>query len=824
MKYHCFLVIILVPFILIDLFGQQGQTPLPEGTSLNGATQDQAWSNYSAAEFENEMKWRPPAGRTITAAGAKLDHDNEPVAWYVLLDDGSIYSFFRSDLQYFGGSLYFSYRGRISNVSSGGLRQLYGDDIYAISFTAVYVSRNDGTTWEIDTLGLSGARPRRLILDSLQNVYLATDAGLFKQGLTENVWNRVTSMTKNLSSVFVDRKNRWLFVGTENEGIFKSSNFGASWQSDSSGAGTSFISSFTDDLAGNIYANAGSRLFRSTGGTAPWVRIDANLLSKTANSFANISGVIGKQSLVASTNFGLYRSTDFGATWVDANRGIQADHAYGLMKLPSGRFIVATDLGLFYQSSANASWTKGYPTDLVQQFTYPMYRDKNGVLYTANSTDILKSTNEGTTWTIDNPGWTFALPSVPGRLYVDENGGQHYYPGQVFQTFSSNIYVKSGGNWVADQSGLTVSAGDVFFGFSSDGTGNLFLFRTSTSNATVARRALAGGAWSADTTGLGGKGVISMTKDLTGNMISGTSGGGIYRRANGTWTRISPPPTVSASNPYLLSVDSTGALFVAFSNDEQPNVFRSRGVYYTKDNGSTWTFAGLDSVGIRQLISSGDSTFALTVGRGVAVLRSTPVAQLDNLTPFLHFGNVTVGQSRDLTASIKNTGTSALTITSITSGHADFVPQQTGGTIGAQQSLAIPVRFTATTQTARLAPLVILSNSPTSPDTVRMLGSGVIASGIEKISGLPTEFSLSQNYPNPFNPSTIIQYGIPAEAVVKLEIFDLLGRQVASLVHEKQIPGFYQVSWHAGDLPTGIYFYHLQAGSFVQTKKLILLK
>ena len=90
--------------------------------------------------------------------------------------------------------------------------------------------------------------------------------------------------------------------------------------------------------------------------------------------------------------------------------------------------------------------------------------------------------------------------------------------------------------------------------------------------------------------------------------------------------------------------------------------------------------------------------------------------------------------------------------------------------------------------------------------------------------GIPAEFSLGQNYPNPFNPSTIIHYGIPDEAVVKLEIFDLLGRQVASLVHEKQIPGFYQVSWHAGDLPTGIYFYHLQAGSFVQTKKLILLK
>ena len=96
---------------------------------------------------------------------------------------------------------------------------------------------------------------------------------------------------------------------------------------------------------------------------------------------------------------------------------------------------------------------------------------------------------------------------------------------------------------------------------------------------------------------------------------------------------------------------------------------------------------------------------------------------------------------------------------------------------------------------------------------------------------LPDEFSLSQNYPNPFNPSTAIQYTIPAgdalssaEALVTLIIYDILGRQIATLVNKEQSPGTYNVTFDASYLPSGIYFYQLQAGSFTQTRKMILLK
>jgi hypothetical protein len=99
----------------------------------------------------------------------------------------------------------------------------------------------------------------------------------------------------------------------------------------------------------------------------------------------------------------------------------------------------------------------------------------------------------------------------------------------------------------------------------------------------------------------------------------------------------------------------------------------------------------------------------------------------------------------------------------------------------------------------------------------------------QKIINHPKEYSLSQNYPNPFNPATTIRFALPKESFVTLKIFNLLGQEVATLVDELKPMGEHQAQWQAGDLPSAVYVYRLQARSkekidFVDTKKLILLK
>ena len=88
----------------------------------------------------------------------------------------------------------------------------------------------------------------------------------------------------------------------------------------------------------------------------------------------------------------------------------------------------------------------------------------------------------------------------------------------------------------------------------------------------------------------------------------------------------------------------------------------------------------------------------------------------------------------------------------------------------------------------------------------------------------PKEFSLSQNYPNPFNPSTVISYQLPVSSHVSLKVFDVLGNEVAALVNEEKPAGSYEIEFNAAELSSGIYFYTLQAGEFLKTKKFTLLK
>ncbi|MFA4923080.1 MAG: T9SS type A sorting domain-containing protein, partial [Ignavibacteriaceae bacterium] len=95
--------------------------------------------------------------------------------------------------------------------------------------------------------------------------------------------------------------------------------------------------------------------------------------------------------------------------------------------------------------------------------------------------------------------------------------------------------------------------------------------------------------------------------------------------------------------------------------------------------------------------------------------------------------------------------------------------------------------------------------------------------GVEKET-IPTQFELAQNYPNPFNPSTIIKYSLPKEEKVTLKVYNNVGELVATLVNEVQSVGVHKVTFNAGRLASGVYFYKIEAGAFSQTKKLILMK
>lgn len=89
---------------------------------------------------------------------------------------------------------------------------------------------------------------------------------------------------------------------------------------------------------------------------------------------------------------------------------------------------------------------------------------------------------------------------------------------------------------------------------------------------------------------------------------------------------------------------------------------------------------------------------------------------------------------------------------------------------------------------------------------------------------IPQELALRQNYPNPFNPATQITYELPLQADVRLEVYDMVGRQVATLVNETVQAGVHTVNFDAGNLSSGVYIYRLQAGSTTLSRKLTVIK
>jgi hypothetical protein len=89
---------------------------------------------------------------------------------------------------------------------------------------------------------------------------------------------------------------------------------------------------------------------------------------------------------------------------------------------------------------------------------------------------------------------------------------------------------------------------------------------------------------------------------------------------------------------------------------------------------------------------------------------------------------------------------------------------------------------------------------------------------------VPGVYSLSQNYPNPFNPSTTIKFELPRTSQVSLTVYDILGRVVSVLVNERRDAGVHEVKCDAVGLASGVYFYRLVAGSFVQTCKMVLIR
>lgn len=200
----------------------------------------------------------------------------------------------------------------------------------------------------------------------------------------------------------------------------------------------------------------------------------------------------------------------------------------------------------------------------------------------------------------------------------------------------------------------------------------------------------------------------------------------------------------------------------------------------------------------------------------------------------LNFGFVQVGRTDTMNVRVHNIGTDTLRTTNSVTPPGRFGTLTPSVKLAPNDSTNIRVVFTPLDSTlSYTATLRIVTNDPDPADDtvfVTLFGRGAGTSSVPLIAHdlIPERFVLEQNYPNPFNPTTTIRFGIPAGVgrgeVVRLHVFDVLGREVVTLVNEKLGPGTYAAQFETNGLSSGIYFYRLAAGQFVETRKMILAK
>ena len=283
-------------------------------------------------------------------------------------------------------------------------------------------------------------------------------------------------------------------------------------------------------------------------------------------------------------------------------------------------------------------------------------------------------------------------------------------------------------------------------------------------------------------------------------VYAATGGGGVYVSTdNGThWTSSS----ADLSNVWVWALAlHSGFLFAAAENG---------GVYRSSDLGEHWT-ATNEGITDPNYTTLAAYCFTVTPGNVFVGTRAGVYRSSDNGSVWLHAG---VGLDPERIDALATDSTSVFANVNrevfLLRGNEEHWINKSEGLNNAGAG----------------GPVAVKGNSLFVPT-----GQGVFTRPLSELTAIspatnqiPSEFSLEQNYPNPFNPSTTIRYALPQRSHVTLTVFNTLGQQMAMLVNGEVEPGYHEVQFNASGLSSGVYFYRIHAGDFVQSKKLLLLK
>lgn len=209
---------------------------------------------------------------------------------------------------------------------------------------------------------------------------------------------------------------------------------------------------------------------------------------------------------------------------------------------------------------------------------------------------------------------------------------------------------------------------------------------------------------------------------------------------------------------------------------------------------------------------SNNANYSLTLTTPVN-MQSAPVCYLNFWTRY----DLETGYDFGYVEISSNNGSTWQSVTSVNGTHLTWTEHSYDITPYVNMSSQVKIRF-------RLNSDVYITGQGWWVDDIKMTNYCLGTVGVPGLTNIPKSFAMEQNYPNPFNPVTVIKYQVPQPVSVSIRVFDLLGKELATLVNEKKEPGYYEASFNGSNLASGLYFYRIEAGNFVETKKMMLIK
>jgi hypothetical protein len=666
---------------------------------------------------------------------------------------------------------------------------VYGSTLYAGTPNylpnegGVYSSADNGVNWVHMNDGL--ARTTISALRAWQgHIYAGTDNGVYEYNLIAKTWTYKGST--NGSNSLNMGVNGFAFSGSTvfacGDSVYRSTNAGTSWTTVSTGLPEGIAGICTVDT--NLFAATYEGVFLSTNKGGSWKA------TGSVGARINVFAVSGSTIFAGSWDRGVYRSTDNSAHWKMI--GMSQESIWDLMVSGKNLF-AATNSGVFRTSVTDTVWTPVNSGLLIPDSTIGIQTGVTALAVSGSTLyawtlngGIFSSINNGESWVntgLNSPVVkSFAVSDsnlfagTQDGLFRSQNGGRSWMKSDAGLTY----IITSPGFPTQAVSALTVCDQNIIAGSVAHG-----IFLSSNNGST----------WSAVDSGLTIDGWF-VVRDfaVVSSTVFAATDRGVYRSVNHgkTWVAVNNGITdlnlksITALGTDVYAVTYTYTVFHSSDNGTtwskvnsgMPSNYISFlkycgtdlfacvsfGLYRSSDNGTSWTsaYAGMEDTGMQALIVSGQYLFAGT-DHGI-------------------FYSTTNG------AKWINTGTTTINTTTLAVSGGNLVAGTSGTGFWKR-----PI-------------------------------SEFVTAVERHTNAVPAKFCLDQNYPNPFNPSTTISFTLPAKSFVKLNVYDVLGKELSTIINDELPAGTHSRTWNAGAMPSGVYYYVLRAGEFNAAQSMVLIK